>query len=142
MTQALEELAAYVSDSKLGYQKAAENALNPDHQTVYHQLAEQRTGFLSEINGIIRGHGGQTEKSRVIEDELYRQWVDTQANLTGGDDETLVQGNIKGEEWTAKAYDQALANPELPAPERQILEDQHKEIQATQTQLQGMRLSS
>jgi uncharacterized protein (TIGR02284 family) len=142
LSMALEELAAYINDSKLGYDKAAANAVNPDHQTVYRQLTEQRTGFLNELNGLIRGHGGQTEKSRVIEDDLYRQWIDTQANPIGGDDETLVLASLKGEEWTLKAYDQVLGSQELPASERQLFVSQKEAIQAAQTQLGGMRLSS
>jgi len=142
LSVALEELAAYINDSKLGYNKAAADAVSPDHQTVYRQLTEQRTSFLDELNGLIRRHGGQTEKSRVIQDELYRQWIDTQANPIGGDDETLVLASLKGEEWTLKAYDQVLGSQELPSSEQQLLVSQKEEIQAAQTQLQGMRLSS
>lgn len=142
IAEALEELAAFVNDSKMGYEKAAQEAVNPDHQTVYRQLTEQKTTILSELNQLIRQHGGEAEKSRVIQDELYRQWVDTRASQTGGDDETLVLANLKGEEWTLKATEQALSSQELTGPDRQILENQKKVIQEAQSQLQGMRLSS
>ena len=139
---ALEELAAYINDSKLGYNKAVAKAVNPDHKTIYRQLIEQRTNFMNELNGLIREHGGQSENSRVIQDELYRQWIDTQANPIGGDDETLVLASLKSGEWTLKAYDQVLGSPELSTSERQLLTTQKEAILAAQSQLQGMRLSS
>ena len=141
-SEALEELAAFINDSKMGYEKAAQEAVNPDHQTIYRQLTESRTTVLRDLNQLIRERGGETEKSRVIQDELYRQWVDTRANQTGGDDETLVLANIKGEEWALQATEQALSNQELSAADQQTLESLKKAIQEAQSQLQGMRLSS
>lgn len=141
-TEVLEELAAYINDSKLGYEKASQNAVNPDHQTIYRQLTEQRTSFLQELNGYIRQQGGQTEKSRVITDELYQQWVDSSASATVGDDETLVLASLKGEEWALQAYKRVLDNQQLSAATRQLLDPQKQAILAAQSQLGGMRLSS
>lgn len=142
VTEALEELAAYLNDSKMGYEKSAQEATNPDHQTIYRQLTEQKTTLLSELNQLIQQHGGATEKSRVIQDELYRQWVDTRASQMGGDDETLVLANQKGEEWALKATEQALGHGEISAADRPVLEKLKKAIQEAQFQLQGMRLSA
>ncbi|MBC7920960.1 MAG: PA2169 family four-helix-bundle protein [Ferruginibacter sp.] len=140
-TGALQELAAFVNDGKLGYEKAAQETMNEAHRTVYRGLSAQRAAFVEDLNRLIREHGGEKERSQVIQGELYRQWVDTKTS-TGGDDETLVLANVQLEEWTLKAYDQVLGNGALAAPARQRVEEQRQAIEKSLSQLQEMRLSA
>jgi hypothetical protein len=52
--------------------------------------------------------------------------MDVKAALTGGDERSILESNLYGEEWAQKAFKDALENPSLPIEVRQLLESQRQ----------------
>jgi len=135
----ISELAEFVKDGKLGYQKAAEETDDVQIKSFCNQHSQERSVFLNELNGIITRLGGDPEKSGTVKGSIYRQWMDVKATLTGKDEEAIINACLYGEEWAQKAYHDALEQEELPADIRQVVEKQHQAAHTAYEKLTQMK---
>lgn len=132
----LQELTQFVNDGRKGYEHAAKDSTNPQLKQLYQTLAGQRAEFAEELNEIIKNHGGTAETSTTTKGKLFRQWMDAKATFTNRDENSILGSNLHGEEWAQKAYQDALQQPDLPQPTRQLIERQKQASeQAYQTLL-------
>lgn len=130
----LQELTQFVNDGREGYEHAAKETTQPPLKQLYQTLAGQRAEFAQELNQIIKNHGGEAETSTTTKGKIFRQWMDAKAAFTNHDEASILGSNLHGEEWAQKAYHDALQQPDLPQPIRQLVERQKQASeQACQT---------
>jgi uncharacterized protein (TIGR02284 family) len=131
----LQELTQFVNDAQATYEQATKETQAPPLQRLYRLLLSQRAEFASELNLIIQNHHGEAETGTTDKGQLYRQWLDFKAGCQTDKETTLIDLNLYGEEWTQKAYQEALGKDGLPQSLRQILERQRQACQQTYQQL-------
>jgi uncharacterized protein (TIGR02284 family) len=136
---AISELAEFVNDGVMGYQRGADGTKDQEIKTFCLNKVTERQQFLSELNGFLMQQGGKPETSGTIKGAIYRQWMAVKAALTGADDEAMINACAYGEEWALKAYDDALENQELPLEIRQTLEMQRQECKHAYNELHEMK---
>ena len=61
------------------------------------------------------------------------------AAFSGRDEEAIIGSNIYGEEWAQKAYNDALADANLPSEIRPTIERQRQASQEAYAQLNQMK---
>ena len=135
----LQELTQFINDGHKGYEHAAKESTNPQLRQLYQTLAGQRAEFAQQLNEIIKNHGGTAETSTTTKGKIYRQWTDAKAALTNRDDNNILDSTLFGEEWALKSYDNALQQPDLPEPTRQLVERQRQALEQTFQTLQKLR---
>jgi len=134
----LNELTLFINDRIEGYKHAADDSKNPEHKAFYQQLAGQSQQFANELNGFASSAGGDAEKGTTTKGKFFRGWMDAKALVTGKDEQAILNSNVYGEEWALKAYQEALAEHDLPAPVRQAVERQYEVSQQTYQKLKSM----
>ena len=120
----LKELTEFVNDGIAGYQRAARETKNPQFESYYLDLVQQRQAFASELNAMIGRFGGTAETDTTLKGKFLRQWMDVKAALTGSDERAILDANLYGEEWAQKAFNEALENPDLPTDIGHMIERQ------------------
>ncbi|PSR55420.1 aldehyde dehydrogenase [Adhaeribacter arboris] len=135
----LQELTQFINDGHKGYEHAAKETTNPQLRQLYQTLAGQRAEFAQELNEIIKNHGGTAQTSTTTKGKIFRQWIDAKAALTNRDDNNILSSNLYGEEWAQKAYNNALQQPDLPQPIRQLVERQKLALEQTYQTLQKLK---
>lgn len=135
----LQELTQFVNDGRTGYEHAAKETTNPQHQQLYQSLSEQRAEFAQELNQVIQDYGGHAQTSTTAKGKIYRQWMDLKAAITSKDDASIIGSNLHGEEWAQKAFQQALSQPDLPDHLRQIIQRQQLASEQTYQTLKQMK---
>lgn len=135
----LQELTQFVNDGRAGYEQAAKESTNPQHQQLYQSLSDQRAEFARELNQAIQEHGGQAQTHTTAKGKIYRQWMDLKAAVTSKDEVSIISSNLHGEEWAQKAYAQALAQSDLPDPLRQLIQRQKLASEQTFQTLKQMK---
>ncbi|PRY11605.1 uncharacterized protein (TIGR02284 family) [Pontibacter ummariensis] len=138
----LQELNQFVNDRIEGYKHAAKVTKDPAHQSYYKDLVNQSTKFSNEINSTISSFGGSPQGSTTAKGKIFRGWMDVKSAVTGSDEESVIESNIRGEEWAQKAYNDALDHKaELPQNVVQIVEKQKQASLATCERLRQMKES-
>ena len=135
----LRELTEFVNDGKEGYERAADESKHSEYKAFYRNLALQRANFSQELNQLITQYGGEQETDTTLKGKLYRQWMDVKAAFSGQDEEAIIGSNIYGEEWAQKAYNDALADADLPSEIRPTIERQRQASQEAYAQLNQMK---
>ncbi len=135
----LQELTQFINDGHKGYEHAAKETTNAQLRQLYQTLVGQRAEFAQQLNEIIKNHGGTAETSTTTKGKIFRQWTDAKAALTNLDDNSILDSTLFGEEWAQKAYDNALQQPDLPQPIRQLVERQKQALEQTYQTLQKVR---
>jgi uncharacterized protein (TIGR02284 family) len=139
--ETLTELTQFVNDGREGYARAAKESKNPQTEQIYRMFSSQRAEFGSELNNLIRSHGGEPEFDTTAKGKLYRGWMDVKASLTGSDEEAILDANLYGEEWAQKAYQEALEDSSLPASIRSVIQRQQQASLETYQQLLQLKNS-
>ncbi len=126
IVDSLKELTEFVNDGIAGYERAVKETKNPQFETYYQDLVQQRRKFANELNALIGRFGGTAETDTTIKGKFFRQWMDIKAAFTDSDERAILDSNMYGEEWAQKAFNDALDNPNLPMDVRQLLERQRQ----------------
>lgn len=126
IVDSLKELTEFVNDGVTGYERAAKETKNPQFESFYQDLVQQRRSFANELNALIGRFGGTAETDTTLKGKFFRQWMDIKAAFTGSDERAILDSNLYGEEWAQKAFNDALENPDLPTDVRQLLERQRQ----------------
>ncbi|MET4105443.1 PA2169 family four-helix-bundle protein [Hymenobacter sp. UYP22] len=137
----LNELLYFVNDRIAGYERAVAESQNPELRGYYKQLVSQSQQFSTDLNTYLSREGKGRQTSTTLKGKLYRRWMDTQAALTGSDEKAILGANIYGEEWALKAYQEALADPQLTGVIRRTVERQYELSQNTYRRLKNLEVS-
>ena len=124
-----------LTDGQRGFADIGEHLKDPQIKSYFLQEAQTRGQYASEVQtaaGLSSDVGGTSAGT------VHRIWSDLKANLGGGD-HTLLESAEQGEDAAKKAYKEALEEPSLPAPVRQVLTQQQAHIQASHDKVKAFR---
>jgi len=110
----LETLIETCRDGEKGYKDAAEHVKRPDLKAFFAEQSVERGRFARELETELArlGKTGKKESGSVA-GAMHRAWIDTKANLGGGD-HTILESVEQGEDSAKEAYEKAL-NASLPS---------------------------
>lgn len=104
LVSSLENLLSIARDGEKGYQKAAENAKDEDLRTVFMRYANQRSGYVQELQSLISSLGGDADQDSGVAGALHRTWIDIKESLSGHDRHALLSSCESGEDAAKEAY--------------------------------------
>src|SRR5215203_1599541 len=86
----LNSLIETCEDGREGFKQAAEGARSEDLKRTFMQYSEQRAGFVSDLQNLVRTLGGDPEESGSTAGALHRGWINIKSAVTGNDDGAIL----------------------------------------------------
>lgn len=134
----LETLIETCRDGEKGYKDAAEHVKRPDLKAFFAEQSVERGRFARELEAELArlGKPGKKESGSVA-GAMHRAWIDTKANLGGGD-HTILESVEQGEDSAKEAYEKAL-DASLPSEVQMIVRRQAEGIRRAHDKVKSMR---
>ena len=134
----VENLIETSKDGQKGYQDAAEHAKRPDLKSYFNEQSAERGRFAQELEAELAKLGKPEKKvSGSVGGAMHRAWLDTKANLGGGD-KTILESVEAGEDKAKYTYNKALGG-ELPASLTEIVRRQAASVQRAHDKVRMLR---
>jgi len=134
----LNDLSARTYDAESGYKDAAENVSNPKLKELFKANAEQRYTFGHEIKDCISKLGGTPQKGGSLEGKAHQVWMDVRSAFATNDDAAILKEVNRGEEFTLKAYENALENIQIGTPEYDQIVAQRNQVRSIYDRTQSL----
>ena len=130
-SRAITDLLAINHTSIKGYEEAAEGVQSPVLKSELSKFSQQRAQFASELQGISgAGANDSTIEGAITEAvaAVHRGWINLKSAITDQSDTAILGECETGDSTALKAYEAALANTDLTAEAKTVLQRQHGEI--------------
>ena len=134
----VEHLIETCKDSQKGYHDAAEHVKSPALKTYFGERSLERARFAQELQTQLATLGKPDKKvSGSVSGAMHRAWLDTKANLGGGDT-TILESVEAGEDRAKEAYNKALSGT-LPTTLTEIVRRQAASVQNAHDKVRMLR---
>lgn len=134
----VENLIETCKDGQKGYQDAAQHAKRPDLKSYFNDQSSERARFAQELE-IELSKLGKPDKKVLgsVGGAMRRAWLDTKANLGGGD-KTILESVEAGEDNARDTYKKALTGT-LPPSLMEIVRKQAAIVQKAHDKARMLR---
>ena len=133
-----ENLIETSKDGQKGYQDAAQHAKRADLKTYFNEQSAERGRFAQELKIELSKLGKPEKKvSGSVGGAMRRAWLDTKANLGGGD-KSILESVEAGEDSAKDAYNKALSGT-LPPTLTEIVRRQAASVQRSHDKAKMLR---
>jgi uncharacterized protein (TIGR02284 family) len=140
--ETLHSLIEILIDGQQGFQKIGDEVKDPVLKVYFLNESLRRAEFRGQLETLLRDQGVHDIKEKgTAGGAIRRTWAELKVKLGGGD-HTLLETAEQGEYAAVEAYEDALANDELPLPVRQALSTQSAHIQASHDYVKAARESN
>jgi uncharacterized protein (TIGR02284 family) len=137
----LNNLIETCKDGQDGFRTAAEGVKNADLRTLFNTYGQQRAQFAAELEGSVRGLGGDPAESGSIAATLHRGWMNIKSVVTGEDEAAIVAECERGEDSAVRNYKEAL-NADLPANVREVVDKQFSAVKEAHDRIRTLEIAS
>jgi uncharacterized protein (TIGR02284 family) len=134
----LNNLIETCKDGQNGFQTAAEGVKRSDVKSLFYQYSQQRAQFAGELQTEVRRLGGDPEKAGSVAATLHRGWINIKSAVTGEDENAVLAECERGEDSAVSNYKDALADANLPADVRAIVERQYAQVQEAHDRIRNL----
>ena len=135
ITRAFTDILNLNRTSAKGYQEAAEEVKSPELKSQLSQYAQQRAGFVADLEGYAKQYGIEAKEENTIESvatdaaaAVHRGWINIKSAITGQDDSAVLEAAETGEATALKAYETVLSSNDVPAGAKTVFQQQHDAI--------------
>lgn len=125
LVSTLNALIETCDDGELGFRTCSECERNPSRKILFMDRALQCAAAAAELQGLVRGRGGNPTTSGTVKGAMHRRWIDVKAAILGKDDEAVLRECVRGEDAALQNYRNALEK-DLPIEIRRVVERQYQ----------------
>jgi uncharacterized protein (TIGR02284 family) len=134
----LNELIETCEDGVEGFKQAAEGVSSEQLKSVFMKYSQERSGFVADLQNLVRTLGGDPEESGSTAGALHRGWINIKSAITGSDDAAILNECERGEDAAKNAYKEAQ-KADLPGYIRDIIEAQFSSVLAAHDHVRTLR---
>jgi uncharacterized protein (TIGR02284 family) len=134
----LNELIETCEDGVEGFKQAAEGVSSEQLKSVFSKYSQERSGFVSDLQNLVRTLGGDPEETGSTAGALHRGWINIKSAITGNDDAAILNECERGEDVAKNAYKEAQ-KADLPGYIRDIIETQFSSVLAAHDHIRTLR---
>lgn len=134
----LNNLIETCRDGQAGFQAAVEGATHPSLKEMFFQYAQQRSLFVSELQGEVRALGGDPQTTGSVAAALHRGWINIKSAVTGKNEHSILEECERGEDSALKNYQEALKE-NLPPSLSSLVNRQYQAIVTTHNAVRDWR---
>jgi uncharacterized protein (TIGR02284 family) len=139
---ALNRLIRAGRDAELGFMAAADGVPDPDLVELLAGYAVQRAKGVVELQERVRVLRGTPEDNGTVGGEVHRAWMGLKAAMELNDLRGILSECVRGEEAAVMAYREALAERDVDAQTRELIQRHYEQVQATHDRLRQLRDSA
>ena len=125
----LNSLITTTIDSANGFERSAENARGGSFEQMFSQFGAERRNVVSRLQQHVVSLGGDANDDGSLKADLHRRFEDLRTALGGGD-KAVIEEVERGEDYIKGKYETALADDDLSAETRAILQEAFQSIRA------------
>ena len=118
----LNSLIKTLNDSINGYQESAKDIGNQRLASLFQDRAMERQQVVTQLQAEVGRLGGDPSSSGSLLGGAHQIFLDLKSTITGKDDSAVLAEVQRGEEYLRDKFDTALAEANLGAQTRQVLE--------------------
>lgn len=137
-----QDIIETLEDGRKGFGEAAEKLADSnrsDFAPKFRELAEQRAGFSAELETMAASYGDDIDEDGSALAAVHRGWMALKDALAGSDPDGVLDVAAQGEDHALSEYEKALANSEISAGLRQVLQRQRDAVQAAHDEVKRLR---
>jgi uncharacterized protein (TIGR02284 family) len=138
----LNSLIETCKDGQNGFQTAADGVKRSEFKSLFYQYSQQRAQFAGELQEEVRRRGGDPEQAGSVAATLHRGWMNIKSAVTGEDETAILAEAERGEDTAVASYKDALADANLPADLRSIVERQYAQVQEAHDRIRNLERAS
>ena len=135
---ALNNLIETCKDGQNGYQTAADGITRNDFKSLFYQYSQQRAQFAGELQTEVLRLGGDPAQAGSVAATLHRGWINIKSAVTGEDENAVLAECERGEDSAVSNYKDTLADANLPADVRSIIERQYAQVQEAHDRIRNL----
>ena len=125
----LNSLITTTIDSANGFERSAENVKGTQLEQMFRDFAQERRQMVSRLQEHVRIHGGTANDDGSLKADLHRRFEDLRAAIGGGD-KAVIEEVERGEDYIKGKYEAALADQELSAECRAVVQEAYQSVRA------------
>jgi uncharacterized protein (TIGR02284 family) len=125
----LNSLITTTIDSANGFERSAENVQGTQFEQMFREFAQERRQMVGRLQEHVRMHGGTPEDDGSLKADLHRRFEDLR-NAIGGGDKAVIEEVERGEDYIKAKYETALADQELSAECRAVVQEAYQSVRA------------
>jgi uncharacterized protein (TIGR02284 family) len=134
----LNNLIETCKDGQNGFQTAAEGVKRSELKTLFGQYSQQRAKFAGELQAEVLRLGGDPTETGSVAATLHRGWINIKSAVTGEDENAVISECERGEDSAVANYKDALADQNLPADVRTIVERQSAQVKEAHDRIRNL----
>lgn len=134
----LNNLIETCKDGQNGFQTAAAGVKRSELKTLFGQYSQQRAQFAGELQNEVLRLGGDPAETGSVAASLHRGWMNIKSAVTGEDDNAILAEAERGEDAAVASYRDALADENLPADVRTIIERQSAQVKDAHDRIRNL----
>jgi uncharacterized protein (TIGR02284 family) len=134
----LNELIETSKDGEQGFLKAARDSKSPELKALFAEGATRCAAGARELQDLVRGLGGDPEKSGSATAALHRGWISVKEALSARDDKAILEEVERGEDY-AKAQYRKATEMALPPNVKAVVERQYRGVVANHDKVKALR---
>ena len=117
-----------LNDSIQGYQESAKDIGNQRLATMFQERAQERQQVVTQLQAEVARLGGDPNSGGSLLGSAHQIFLDLKSTITGKDDSAVLAEVQRGEEYLRDKFDTALADANLGASTRQVLEQAARSV--------------
>ena len=138
-TTILKTLTSTLNDSVNGYREAAEHAEGSQFQQIFRDNAAERARVAGELQGEVRRLGATPDEDGTMLGKTHQVFLDLKAAVMGRDDQAIVNEVERGEDYLKEKFETALADTNLAAESRDIVERAYQSVRKGHDQISQLK---
>lgn len=127
-------------DSVDGYQKAAEDARNPQFAELFQRRSADRAKVVAALNEAVRQQGGEPEHGGTLVGSAHRVFTGLRAAMSKGD-KAVIEEMERSEDHIKHRYEAALQDEELSAMSRDLILQCYTSVLSGHDQMRAIKRS-
>ncbi|MBI0331414.1 PA2169 family four-helix-bundle protein [Burkholderia plantarii] len=135
----LNDLVETSKDGQLGFEKAAQDAHDPQLKTLFQTRAADCARSVGELQALVQQLGGDPKTGGSATGALHRGWVNLKSAVTDRSDHDILSECERGEDAAKKRYHDALEKEELPVEVRALVERQYQGVLQNHDRIRDLR---
>ncbi|MEP1124798.1 MAG: PA2169 family four-helix-bundle protein [Ilumatobacter sp.] len=136
------DLIETLEDGRKGFADAADKLADTNRADIapkFREFAEQRAGFSAELETMAAAYGDDIDEDGSVLAAVHRGWMSLKDALAGSDPDGVLDAAEQGEDHALSEYDKALANTEISADLRTVVQRQHAVIATAHAEVKRLR---
>jgi uncharacterized protein (TIGR02284 family) len=135
----INSLIETLKDGQEGFKQAAEAVKDSNLKSLFSEFSLQRAKFAGELqNEVVNLGDPDPETASSTSGAMHRAWINIKSAVTSGDDHAILAECERGEDSAVDEY-QKSREEDIPAPIREIVERQYREVKNAHDRIKSLR---